>query len=146
MNVTDNQVQEIATRNDWNIMSSNSLTASVLNTDKNNGLIGKPIRTLREVFRSIKKKIRKHSKIEESEWSSNNSRSEQSIEFEELDDCDSEFEVEMDKKQRQILEQKVINMVMYWNDIETKAEDLWIDTTIKIENKKQSRDKRIGSK
>ena len=145
MNASDNQIQESVTRNDSNILSSNSLITPAINAEKHSGLIGKPIRTLKEVFRSIKKKIRKQSKLDESESSSDDSRSEQSVEFEECDDCDSEFEVEMDSKQRQILEQKVINMVMYWNDIENKSHDLGIDTTIKID-KKQSRDKRIGSK
>lgn len=150
MNGNDkNSTQETATRNDWNIMGSNSLTAPALKAEKNSGLLGKPVRTLREVFKSIKKKIRKQSKVEESECSSEESHSEHSIEFEDCDDCDSEFEVEMDTKQRQILEQKVINMVMYWNDIENKSNDFGIDTTIKVDlsnNKKQSRDKRVWSK
>jgi hypothetical protein len=73
-----------------------------------NPLIEKPIRSLREVFKSIKKEIRNNKKLAREESASVSSEEEKSIED---GGSEGEYELEMDNAQRKKLETRLMDVI-----------------------------------
>ena len=122
LNMNPRDLSEIVSRNDNNITVSNSMGSKSQQRKKRSPqvLLDRPIRTLKEVFKSIKKEIIKQKKQRQWDGSSVSSASEHSIEIEEEEDkdCNSDSEDEMDQAQRKKLENKMLNMMNWWNDIQ----------------------------